>query len=196
MSELELPTLNFSFDYGCCLWDKHGAVGADNLPISDGLKRELEEYGDYFADYLDWSEPKNTPVWTLKQTLEFFDQMELVYKRLEEELHGKYTVINGLDFDRDMYCQPEYWVLEFRLDKGNTGIWYEHESCQMRYDELQVSDSLAEELRELCEEYNAKTDRTKEHEDDFNRRAALAGKKLQEELKGKYTVINRFEKYL
>lgn len=106
---MELPELTFSFDYGCCLWDKGGAVGADTLPISDGLKRELEEYGDEFAGYLNWSDPKEPPVWTLGQTLEFFDRMELVYKRLEEELRGKYTVINDLDSDRDMYCKPEHW---------------------------------------------------------------------------------------
>lgn len=191
---MELPTLKFSFDYGVCLWVKGGAVEPEDLPISDGLRRELEEANDEFPSYLDWSDPHYPPMWTLEQTHVFFDRMELVYKKLEEELRGKYTVINGLDGDRQMYCKPEYWVLEFRFDKGNTGIWYEN--CTMRYNELQVSDSLAKELRELCEKYNAKTDWTKEQETCFRRRAAFAGKKLQEELSGRYTVINCFEEYI
>lgn len=191
---MELPKLEFWFDYGCCLWYDSGGISPDHLPISDTLRRELDEANDEFPSYLDWSNPHNPPMWTLEQTHAFFDRMELVYKKLEEELRGKYTVINSLDGDRQMYCKLEYWVLEFRFDKGNTGIWYEN--CAMRYNELQVSDSLVKELRELCEKYNAKTDWTKEQETCFRRRAAFAGKKLQEELSGRYTVINCFEEYI
>lgn len=107
---MELPRITFSFDYGVCLWNKGGAVEPEDLPISDGLKHELEEANEEFPSYLNWSDPHEPPVWTLEQTLGFFDRMETVFKRLEEELSGKYIVINGLDDDRNMYCKPEYWA--------------------------------------------------------------------------------------
>lgn len=107
---MELPKLEFSFDYGCCLWDKDGAAGLENLPISDSLKRELNEADDEFWNYLDMDDPGGPPVWTIEQTYAFFDRMELVYKKLEEELRGQYTVINGLDGDRETYCQPKNWI--------------------------------------------------------------------------------------
>lgn len=106
---MELPKLEFWFDYGCCLWDEGGAVG-DDLPISDELKRELKALDDEFWGYLDWSDPGGPPVWTIEETYAFFDRAEPVFKRLEEELHGKYTVINHLDDDRRCYCDPENWI--------------------------------------------------------------------------------------
>lgn len=106
---MELPKLKFSFDYGCCLWTDSGGIGSDNLPISDSLKQELEALEDEFWGYLDMDDPKRPPAWTLEETLAFFDRAEPVCKRLQEELQGKYTVINRLDDDREMYCDPEYW---------------------------------------------------------------------------------------
>ena len=107
---MELPKLEFWFDYGCCLWNDSGAVNIDNLPISDSLKRELEALDDEFWGYLDLSDPGGPPLWTREQTYAFFDRAELVCKRLQEELQGKYTVINRLDDDRKCYCNPENWV--------------------------------------------------------------------------------------
>ncbi len=54
---MELPTLKFSFDYGVCLWGKGGAEEPENLPISDGLRRELEEANEEFPNYLERPEP-------------------------------------------------------------------------------------------------------------------------------------------
>ncbi len=105
-----LPKLDVWFDYGCCLWNNSGAVHGDSLPISDGLKRELEALGDEFWSYLDGSDPGGPPAWTREQTYAFFDRAEPVCKRLQEELQGKYTVINCLDDDRKTYCDPENWV--------------------------------------------------------------------------------------
>lgn len=107
---MELPELKFGFDYGCCLWVKGGGIHADDLPISDELKRDLNALNDEFPNYLNWSDPKEPPVWTLEETYDFFDRAEPVCKRLEEELRGKNKVINGLDEDREMYCKPEYWI--------------------------------------------------------------------------------------
>lgn len=107
---MELPKLEFSFDYGVCLWDKGGAVEPDKLPVSDDLKRELNALNDEFPSYLNWSDPHEPPVWTLEETLAFFDRAEHVCKRLQEDLQGKYTVISRLDDDREMYCDPENWV--------------------------------------------------------------------------------------
>lgn len=106
---MELTKLEFWFDYGCCLWNDCGAVNIDSLPISDSLKRELETLGDEFWCYIDGSDAKAPPLWTLEETLAFFDRAELVCKRLQEELQGKYMVINRLDEDRECYCKPEYW---------------------------------------------------------------------------------------
>lgn len=106
---MELPKLEFRFDYGCCLWDKDGAVG-DDLSISDELKCELNALDDEFWGYLDWSDPAGPPVWTREETFAFFDRAEPVFKRLEEELRGKYKVINRLDDDRRCYCDPENWI--------------------------------------------------------------------------------------
>ena len=106
---MELPKWEFSFDYGCCLWDESGAVG-DDLPISDELKRELNALDDEFWGYLDWSDPGGPPVWTIEETYAFFDRAEPVFKRLEEELRGKYMVINRLDDVRRCYCDPENWI--------------------------------------------------------------------------------------
>lgn len=107
---MELPRLRFSFDYGCCLWVDDGAFDEDSLPITDGLKRELKALEDEFWDYLDWDDPGGPPAWSREETLAFFDRAEPVCKRLEEELCGKYTVINLLDKDREMYCDPEGWI--------------------------------------------------------------------------------------
>ncbi len=107
---MELPELRFSFDYGCCTWVCDGAIDPDKLPISDGLKRKLRALGDEFHDYLNWDDPAGPPVWTREQTYAFFDRAEPVAKKLEEELCGRYTVINLLDQDREMYCKPEYWI--------------------------------------------------------------------------------------
>lgn len=107
---MELPTLRFSFDYGCCLWTDDGAFGAYNLPISDDLKNDVEALEDEFWCYLDWSDPGGPPVWTIEQTYAFFDRAELVCQKLQEELCGKYTVINCLDDDRRCYCDPTGWI--------------------------------------------------------------------------------------
>lgn len=93
--------------------------------------------------------------------------------------------------------------LDFYFDYMGACAWVN--SGAIMYDELPVSDSLREELRRLCVDYDNQLDWsdpgssvgwTKDQEDDFNRRAAIAGKKLQEELRGKYTVINHFEEWL
>lgn len=107
---MELPMLKLSFDYGCCTWVSDGAISPDALPISDELKRELNALDDEFWGFLDWSDPGGPPVWTIEETYAFFDRAEPVFKRVEEELRGKYTVINLLDRDREMYCDPEDWV--------------------------------------------------------------------------------------
>lgn len=106
---MELPKLVFGFDYGCCLWD-NGAVDENSLPISDNLKSELKTLEDEFCDYLDWNDPAGPPVWTREETYAFFDRAESVCIKLEEELRGKYTVVNILDKDREMYCNPENWI--------------------------------------------------------------------------------------
>lgn len=93
--------------------------------------------------------------------------------------------------------------LEFRFDYCGACAWVK--GGGMDYDSLPVSDSLMEELRVLCSEYDSQIDWddpgsskgwTKEQKEAFNRRAALAGKRLQEELQDKYTVINCFEDWL
>lgn len=93
--------------------------------------------------------------------------------------------------------------LDFYFDYTGACAWVD--GCAIMYHELPVSDSLREELRGLCDDYDNRLDWsdpgnskgwTKEQREDFNRRAAIAGKRLQEELCGKYTVINHFEKWL
>lgn len=106
----ELPKLEFWFDYGCCLWSDGGAFGVYKLPVSDGLKNEVQALEDEFWGYLDLSDPGGPPAWTIEQTYAFFDRAEIVCRKLQEELHGKYTVINRLDRDRETYCDPEGWI--------------------------------------------------------------------------------------
>ncbi len=122
---MELPKLKFWFDYGCCLWSDIGAVNIDNLPISDSLKRELEALGDEFWDYLDDGDPGGPPAWTREQTCAFFDRAEPVCKKLEEELRGKYTVINRLDDDRKTGSMIESDTVKFTFTKINRRKIYE-----------------------------------------------------------------------
>lgn len=93
--------------------------------------------------------------------------------------------------------------LDYYFDYMGACAWVD--GCAIEYDKLPVSNSLKKELEALCREYDDQIDWsdpgnsedwTKGHKDDFRRRAAIVGKKLQEELIGKYTVINRFEEYL
>ncbi len=107
---MELPTIEFWFDYGCCLWCDEGAFGVYNLPIPDSLKNEVEAFEDEFWDFLDDSDPGGPPAWTIEQTYAFFDRAEIVCQKLQEELRGKYTVINRLDRGRKDYCDPEGWI--------------------------------------------------------------------------------------
>lgn len=92
---------------------------------------------------------------------------------------------------------------EFRFDYLGHCAWVD--GCGMEYSSLPISDSLMKELHELCDEYdnrinwddpNSSVPWTEEHKKDFKCRAAFAGKKLQEELCGKYAVINCFEEYI
>ncbi len=93
--------------------------------------------------------------------------------------------------------------LEFWFDYCGACAWVNGGAID--YDKLPVSESLMRELGKLCADYDSQIDwsdpgssdgGTKEQEDDFCRRAAIAGEKLKEELRGKYTVINFFEKWL
>lgn len=90
---MELPKLEFWFDYGCCLWN-HGGVEADTLPITPDLLNELNDLMAEYAGQIDWDDPGSSEGWTKKQEEAFKRRAAIAGKRLQEELQGKYTVIN------------------------------------------------------------------------------------------------------
>lgn len=92
---MELPKLEFWFDYcGACVWVNGGAKDYDKLPISESLKRELGELCTDYDSQLDWDDPGSSAGWTKEQEDDFHRRAAIAGKKLQEELRGKYTVIN------------------------------------------------------------------------------------------------------
>ena len=92
---MELPKLEFRFDYcGACAWVDGGAIFYDKLPVSESLMRELGKLCDDYDDQIDWSDPGSSVGWTQEQKNDFRRRAAIAGKKLQEELRGKYTVIN------------------------------------------------------------------------------------------------------
>ena len=101
---MAIQMLKFSFDYcDSCLWDKGGPINHNNLPISDCLKKELDDICEEFSGIVNWSDPPAPSPWTRKQCSDFFDRAEIICKKVQIELYGKYEIINCLEEDRCMY---------------------------------------------------------------------------------------------
>lgn len=101
---MAIQMLKFSFDYfDSCLWDKEGLIDHNDLPISSGLKNELNDICEEFRGILNWSDPPAPSPWTRKQCSDFFDRAEIILQRLQAELDGKYEIISCLDEDRRIY---------------------------------------------------------------------------------------------
>lgn len=95
MGESELPKLEFRFDYfGACAWVDGGDMEYDSLPVSDSLMEELRALCDEYDNRINWSDPGSSEGWTKKQEEAFNRRAAIAGKRLQEELQGKYTVIN------------------------------------------------------------------------------------------------------
>lgn len=94
---MELPKLDFWFDYGCCLWCKSGGVKADTLPITPDLLNELNDLMVEYAGQIDWDDPGSSKGWTEEQKETFRRRAAVAGKRLQEELQGKYIVINRFE---------------------------------------------------------------------------------------------------
>ena len=102
---MAIQMLKFSFDYcDSCLWDKGGPINHNNLPISDCLKKELDDICEEFSGIVNWSDPPAPSPWTRKQCSDFFDRAEIICKKVQIELDGKYEIINCLEEDRCMIC--------------------------------------------------------------------------------------------
>lgn len=91
---MELPKLEFRFDYFCCLWNKSGGIKEDTLPITPDLLNELRALIGEYADQIDWDDPGSSEGWTKEQEEAFKRRAAVAGKRLQEELQGKYTVKN------------------------------------------------------------------------------------------------------
>ena len=101
---MSVQKLKFMFDYcDSCLWDKEGLIDHNELPLSNELKKELDEISIEFWNVIDWSDPHLPSPWTRKECADFFDRAEIVLQRLQAELDGKYEIISCLDEDRKIY---------------------------------------------------------------------------------------------
>lgn len=95
---MALPKLDFYFDYmGACAWVDGGAMDYERLPVSDGLKKELGALCDEYDDQIDWSDPGKSKGWTKEQEDDFNRRAAIAGEKLQEELRGKYTVINHFE---------------------------------------------------------------------------------------------------
>lgn len=93
-----LPKLDFYFDYmGACAWVDGHAVKYDKLPVSDGLKKELEALCCEYDDQIDWSDPGNSEGWTKEHEDGFYRRAAQVGKKLQDELKDRYKVINHFE---------------------------------------------------------------------------------------------------
>ncbi len=81
-----------------CLWDNHGLVTLDNLPISSELKHFLCELGIEHDNAFDWDEPLNPLLWSKKEKKAFYKKAKEGYHLLQEELGKDYEII---------YCEDE-----------------------------------------------------------------------------------------
>lgn len=94
MNEQELPKLEFWFDYFACIWIDGAAAKVDTLPITPDLLNELNALIVEYADQIDWDDPGSSVGWTEEQKEDFNRRAAIAGKKLQEELQGKYTVIN------------------------------------------------------------------------------------------------------
>ncbi len=91
---MELPELRFCFDYFCCTWVNGCGTELDELPISDNLKKELNGLIKEDADRINWDDPGASVDWTKEQEDDFNRKAAIAGKKLQNELRGKYNVIN------------------------------------------------------------------------------------------------------
>lgn len=108
---MSVQKLKFMFDYcDSCLWDKEGLIDHNELPLSNELKKELDEISIEFWNVIDWSDPNLPSPWTRKECSDFFDRAEIVLQRLQAELDGKYEIISCLDEDRQIYLYENTFI--------------------------------------------------------------------------------------
>ena len=92
---MELPKLDYYFDYGgACVWNV-GAVEPSSLPISDSLLKELKDLSNEHDGQIDWND--GSDLWTQEHRDDFHHRAAIVGKKLQEELFGKYIVINHFE---------------------------------------------------------------------------------------------------
>lgn len=95
--------IRFMFEWGSgvCLWSMNEAaallfedypIETDRLPISDGLKEELDRLIDKHVEAWDWDDPAGDLLWDENQIKEFTAEAEDAYKALCEELGPDYDV--------------------------------------------------------------------------------------------------------
>lgn len=98
--------LCFFFDYGgYCLWGNDGGVNYNSLPISVGLKSELNAMNAEFSTSLDWDDPKSPSPWTKEYSIDFNNRATIVYEKLKAELGSNYELKNEL-FKNENFIRP------------------------------------------------------------------------------------------
>lgn len=95
--------LRFMFDWGAnsCLWSSNdaaierygvGPIDFDELPLSEGLKKQLRTLCDEHDTALDWDCPQNGLVWDEETQSDFFEKARVAYGDIIHELELDYGV--------------------------------------------------------------------------------------------------------
>lgn len=85
-------------DYQCYpLWDistgSCGDIDPNTLPISNILKRQLNEWSDIFDSTLNIDEPKKSGFKTEEEEKKFKEKGYYLFKALQNELGGEYEIL-------------------------------------------------------------------------------------------------------
>ncbi|TDP97588.1 hypothetical protein [Labedaea rhizosphaerae] len=100
-----MPRARFFFDAGSgsVLWSDDDparerfdyAIELDALPLSDGLRAELNRLIHAYDDSVDWDYPPNPTPWSPQQCARFNGEVRAAMTRLRAELGPEWEVVDG-----------------------------------------------------------------------------------------------------
>jgi len=100
---MEKYKIRFFFDYGGpCFWcasdrayEKWGyPIEIEQLPLSDDLKRELNDLDREYRSYFNIEYLPDPLSWTKEQEVRFIAKTNTIYERVKNELGEEYEVVN------------------------------------------------------------------------------------------------------
>ena len=77
--------------------EKYGyPVNIERLPVTEKLKKEINDLGCEYSTSVDWSDPGGPSLWTQEKHMHFHNRLIIILNKLREELGKDYCVLNEL----------------------------------------------------------------------------------------------------